>query len=106
MTNAVHSYFLIEDFEIGFHLSVSFLCREEKNFLLNIYQTVKHLFIDIVKKMVFEHGVVKEEDDISYLTLTFCESVRSIVSRSVPIPSPALGGRPISKAVQNISSRT
>lgn len=32
------------------------------------------------------------------------ESVRNIVSRSMPIPQPAVGGKPYSKAVQKFSS--
>ena len=32
--------------------------------------------------------------------------VRNIVTRSIPIPQPAVGGRPYSRAVQNPSSTT
>ena len=32
------------------------------------------------------------------------ESVRNIVSLSIPIPQPAVGGRPYSRAVQKFSS--
>jgi hypothetical protein len=34
----------------------------------------------------------------------FCESVRSIAIRSIPIPQPPVGGKPYSRAVQNASS--
>lgn len=32
------------------------------------------------------------------------ESVKNIVNRSIPIPTPPVGGRPYSKAKQNVSS--
>jgi len=38
-------------------------------------------------------------------TLIFCESVNNIVNRSIPKPQPAVGGKPYSKAVQNVSSK-
>lgn len=38
------------------------------------------------------------------LTLMLLESVRSMVKRSIPMPQPAVGGRPYSSAVQKFSS--
>ena len=38
-------------------------------------------------------------------TLMFWESVSNIVRRSIPKPQPPVGGRPYSRAVQNVSSR-
>lgn len=37
-------------------------------------------------------------------TLMLLESVRNMVSRSMPMPQPAVGGSPYSSAVQNVSS--
>lgn len=37
-------------------------------------------------------------------TLILLESVRNMVRRSMPMPQPAVGGRPYSNAVQNVSS--
>jgi hypothetical protein len=38
-------------------------------------------------------------------TLMFWESVSNIVRRSIPKPQPPVGGRPYSRAVQNVSSK-
>ena len=40
------------------------------------------------------------------LTLIFAESVRNMVSLSMPRPHPPVGGRPYSSAVQKFSSIT
>lgn len=38
-------------------------------------------------------------------TLIFWESVNNIASRSIPNPHPPVGGKPYSRAVQNVSSK-
>jgi hypothetical protein len=38
-------------------------------------------------------------------TLMFWESVNNMVRRSIPKPQPPVGGRPYSRAVQNVSSK-
>ena len=44
------------------------------------------------------------EQNGTYSTLMLLESVRNMVRRSMPIPQPAVGGSPYSRAVQKLSS--
>lgn len=56
------------------------------------------------RKQAFFSPLLPGHDVHGTFTLMLLESVRNMVRRSMPIPQPAVGGSPYSRAVQKVSS--
>ena len=86
------------------HLSCHLVCSERRGLNKGIDTILQHFSsrIQLYRKQPRLVHITKT--DKLKQTLILFESVRNMVSRSIPRPQPAVGGRPYSRAVQKFSS--